>query len=102
LLIFYRAKCKHLEKHNIDKFMRFIYMGKALIDYCTEGDVENFKRLFIESDDKELMYWHMQKCFKAALRAKQLKMIEFMIEDLDMPLNHEAFDGTLNTFIWMC
>ena len=77
-------------------------MGKALIDYCTEGDVENFKRLFIESDDKELMYWHMQKCFKAALRAKQLKMIEFMIEDLDMPLNHEAFDGTLNTFIWMC
>ena len=45
-------------------------MGKALIDYCTEGDLENFKRLFIESDDKELMYWHMTKCFKAALRAR--------------------------------
>ena len=73
-----------------------------MIDYAAEGDLVNFKRLFAESKDKELMYWHMTKCFKAALRAKQLKMIEFMIEDLDMPLNHEAFDGLLPTFVFMC
>lgn len=40
------SKVKYLEKHNKDKFFRFIYMGKAMIDYATEGDLENFKRLF--------------------------------------------------------
>ena len=29
-------------------------------------------------------------------------MIEFIIEDLDMPLNHEAFDGLLHTYLFMC
>lgn len=41
------SKVKFLEKHNRDKFMRFIHMGKAMIDYATEGDLENFKRLFV-------------------------------------------------------
>ena len=50
--------------------MRFVYMGKAMIDYAAAGDVDNFKRLFSESDDIELMYWHMVKSFKAALRNK--------------------------------
>jgi succinate dehydrogenase flavin-adding protein (antitoxin of CptAB toxin-antitoxin module) len=45
-------------------------MGKAMIDYATEGDLKNFKRLFQESDDKELMYWHVQKGFKAAVKNK--------------------------------
>ena len=53
------AKCKNLEKYNMDKFFRFIHMGKAMIDYATEGDIKNFKRLFMDSDDKELMYWHV-------------------------------------------
>ena len=48
------------------------------------------------------MYWHLTKCFKAALKQKNLKMIEFMIEDLDMPLNHEAFDGLLHIFVFSC
>ena len=29
-------------------------------------------------------------------------MIELLIEDLDMPLNHEAFDGYLFTYFFMC
>ena len=41
-----------------------------MIDYSAAGDVANFKRLFTDSDDKELMYWHMTKSFKAALRNK--------------------------------
>jgi glycine cleavage system protein P-like pyridoxal-binding family len=48
------AKCKMLEKYDLDKFVRFIYMGKAMIDYATEGDLENFKRLFAEADVKEI------------------------------------------------
>ena len=48
-----------LEKYDLDKFVRFIYMGKAMIDYAAEGDLENFKRLFAEADVKEIMYWHI-------------------------------------------
>ena len=53
------AKCSQLEKYDLDKFVRFIYMGKAMLDYAIEGDLENFKRLFAEADDKELMFWHV-------------------------------------------
>ena len=71
-------KVKFLEKHNRDKFMRFIYMGKAMIDYATEGDLENFKRLFVESESLEIMFWHVSKGFKAAVRAQKLNIIEFI------------------------
>ena len=93
-------KCKQLEKHNMDKFCRFIYMGKAMIDYATDGDLENFKRLFVESDDKEIMFWHVAKSFRAAVKHKKLNIIEFIIEDLDLPLDHEAFKGMLHLFIF--
>ena len=98
----YRAKAKNLELHNKEKFIRFISMGKTMIDYCNADDLPNFKRLFVNADDKELMYWHLTKCFKAALKAKNIKFIEFMIEDCDMPLNHEAFDGLLAFFVFSC
>lgn len=95
------AKCSQLEKYDLDKFTRFIYMGKAMLDYANDGDLDNFKRLFVEADDKELMFWHVQKAFKATVKAKKLKMIEFIIEDLDLPLgNHEAFTGMLHMFIY--
>ena len=91
-----------LEKYDLDKFVRFIYMGKAMIDYATEGDLENFKRLFAEADVKEIMYWHIQKSLKAAVKSKQLLIIEFIIEDLDTPLHHEAFEGFLHNFLFFC
>jgi hypothetical protein len=75
-------------------------MGKAMIDYTKSGDLKNFKRLFIEADDKELMFWHVSKCFKVALKEKIMNMIEFMIEDLDLPLYHEAFEGMLHLFLF--
>merc|ERR1712227_94927 len=95
-------KARWLEKHNRDKFMRFIYMGKAMIDYANEGDLKNFKRLFVESDNYELMYWHVSKGFKAAVKAKKLNIIEFIIEELDMPMNNEAFQGYLHAFLFAC
>lgn len=101
-MIKFRHKAKNLEVYNKNKFINFLASGKKLIDYCNEGDLDNFKKIFVNADDKELMYWHLTKCFKAALKQKNLKMIEFMIEDLDMPLNHEAFDGLLHIFVFSC
>ena len=49
------------------------------------------------------MFWHVQKAFKAVVKAKKLKFIEFIIEDLDLPLgDHEAFGGMLHMFIFQC
>jgi hypothetical protein len=97
------AKCTQLERYNLNKFTRFIYMGKAMLDYAKDDDLDSFKRLFAEADDKELMFWHVQKAFKAVVKAKKLKFIEFIIEDLDLPLgDHEAFGGMLHMFIFQC
>jgi hypothetical protein len=75
-------------------------MGKQMIDFATDGNLEEFKRLFVEADDKEIMFWHVAKSFKAAVKFKQLNIIEFIIEDLDLPLAHEAFDGMIHMFIF--
>jgi hypothetical protein len=40
------GKMKYMEANNMPQFIRFIHMGKAMIDYCTEGDLDNFKRVF--------------------------------------------------------
>ena len=34
------------------------------------------------------------------MKGKIMNMIEFMIEDLDMPLHHEAFSGMLHIFLF--
>ena len=76
-------------------------MGKNLIDYATSGDLENFKRTFVAADDKEILFWHITKSFKASVKARHLLLIEFMIEDLDLPLgNQEAFEGMLQMFVY--
>ena len=83
-------------------FMQFVAMGSVMIDLATKGDVETFKRLFVEAVDKEIMFWHITKAFKAAVKHKKLQVIEFIVEDLDTPLNHEAFEGMLHFFIFAC
>jgi hypothetical protein len=67
-MIKFRHKAKNLEVYNKNKFINFLASGKKLIDYCNEGDLDNFKKIFVNADDKELMYWHLTKCFKAALK----------------------------------
>jgi len=96
------TKCKNLEQYNKDMFMAFIQMGSVMIDLATKGDLPTFKRLFAEAMDKEIMFWHITKAFKAAVKHKQLLIIEFIVEDLDTPLNHEAFEGMLHFFIFQC
>ena len=71
-------------------------------DAVMNDNLEELKKLFAQAPDKEILYWHMVKCFKTAYREKKVQFLEFIIEDLDMPLNHEAFDGFLHTFIFFC
>ena len=73
-----------------------------MIDNASRGDLEGFKRLFFESDDFELMYWHVTKAFKEALKQKHLNLIAFMIVDLKLSLNHETFDKVLHLFLFGC
>jgi succinate dehydrogenase flavin-adding protein (antitoxin of CptAB toxin-antitoxin module) len=66
-------------------------MGKAMIDYADRGDLENFQRLLLDSNDRELMFWHVSKGFKAAVKNRHINLIEYIINDLGMSLDHEAF-----------
>jgi hypothetical protein len=82
--------------------MKFILLGKHMIDAVTRDDLKEFRRLFSCADDKSLLYWHMVKCFKQCYRDKKLEFLSFIIDEVDMPLNHEAFDGFLHSFIFFC
>lgn len=64
------AKCKNLERYNKDLFMQFIGMGSTLVDLATRGEYEQFKQLFVQAVDKEMMFWHITKAFKAAVKHK--------------------------------
>ena len=48
------------------------------------------------------MFWHVSKSFKAAVKSQRLNIVEFIIEDLDMPMNNDAFQGYLHTFLFAC
>eukprot|EP00347_Sterkiella_histriomuscorum_P010696 403375277 len=95
-------KAKKLEKTNIDSFFRFVCMGKAMIDYAERGDLVNFKRLLDDSEDKELMYWHVTKGFKAAVKNRRVEIIEYVINELELSLNHETFQKYLHLYLFGC
>ena len=46
------------------------------------------------------MYWHVTKALKAAIKNQQLEIIDFIIDEMDTPLDHDAFDGYLHLFIF--
>lgn len=48
------------------------------------------------------MYWHMVKSLKAAVKEQNIEIVAFILEDLDMPLKHEAFDRYLHAFLFSC
>ena len=77
-------------------------MGKSLVEYAGKGDLYNFRRLFLECPDYDMMYWHVQRAFKAAVKERQLNVIEYIIDELQMSLKHEAFDKFLHIFIFNC
>lgn len=73
-----------------------------MIDAVNKDDVQELSRLFTTADDKQILYWHMIKCFKYAFSKDKVEVLEFIIDKVDMPLNHEAFDGFLFGFIYSC
>ena len=77
-------------------------MGKAMIDYAARGDLLNFQRLLSEADDHELMYWHVTKSLKAAVKEKHVNIVRFIIDELLLSLDHEAFKGYIHLFLFGC
>ena len=97
---YFRAKCKQLETYNKELFIAFLQSGKTLVDAASEGDLDAFKKTFANAVDKEIMYWHVTKAMKAAIKHRQLEVIDFIVEEMDTPLDHDAFDGLLHVFVF--
>ena len=49
-----------------------------------------------------MMYWHVQRAFKEAVKYKSLQVVEHIIEDLDLDLRHESFKNLLHMFLFTC
>ena len=89
-----------LQQESMDKFFRFLCMGKSLTEYASKNDLHNFRRLFFESDDYEIMFWHITKAFKAALKERSFDVLDFLINDLLLCIDHDAFRGVIHIFLY--
>ena len=71
-----------------------------MITHAQNNDIDPFMKLFSEYEDKELMYWHVQKAFKTAVKYESLKIIEYIIEDLKLDLKHQCFQDMAHILIF--
>ena len=98
-----RERAKVLEEDDMDRFYKFICMGKSLIEYAAQGDIGNFARLVDESEERDLMFWHVTKALKAAVKNKHADVTRYIVDEpLFVSLNHEAFQKMLHLFLFCC
>jgi hypothetical protein len=90
-----------MEQNDKKNFMRFMLLGRALVDMANENHLDGFKEVFERSGIYgDLMYWHVQKAFKEVIRQKHLQMIEYFVDTLEMSLNEDSFYGYLHPVIF--
>lgn len=51
---------------------------------------------------QNLMFWHIQKALKEAIKYRQLFIIEYIIMELELRLNHACFFGFFHMFLFSC
>ena len=80
--------------------------GKALIEYAEVDDLDGFQEVFAyiveERALRNMIFWHVQRAFKIAIRNKSMLIIEHLVEDLDLDLSHECFKDTFHMFLYTC
>ncbi len=92
-----------LEEEDLERFYKFICLGKSLIEYASTGDIGNFARLVDESEERDLMFWHVTKALKAAVKNKHVDVTRYIVDEpLFVSLNHEAFQKYLHLFLFGC
>jgi len=84
-------------------FLKFMARGRAMLECAQENDLEAFQKIFNESKDMHnIMFWHVQKAFKEAVKYRSLKIISHIVEDLDIDLKHDSFQGFFHIFLFSC
>jgi hypothetical protein len=98
-----RERAKVLEEEDLERFYKFICLGKSLIEYASQGDIGNFARLVDQSEERDLMFWHVTKALKAAVKNKHVDVTRYIVDEpLFVSLNHEAFQKYLHLFLFGC
>lgn len=97
---------KKFEKSDVQGFLRFMARGKAMIEYAEQDDLDGFQKIFAtvveERALRNMIFWHVQRAFKLALRNKSMLVIEHIVEDLDLDLSHECFKEVFHMFLYTC
>lgn len=92
-----------MEQNDPKQFKKLMAFGGALVDCAEDGDAEGFKQVFEQASQfGDLMFWHTQKSLRVAVQRKHLFVIEFLIDDLEMSLRNQCFEGFLHSFIRQC
>jgi len=94
---------ENLSKDDPEQFAKLMSYGKRLQEYTQRGDIDKFHELFCQYEgEKNLLYWHIVKCFKTSLKNKDDGFVDYFLTSLRVDMKHEAFDFILQFFIWNC
>jgi hypothetical protein len=84
------------------EFKKIMETGRDLIKCAEENDVAGYHSKFLESSNKNLLFWHTSKGFKKALDLFHKEMVDYMLNTLQIDLSHESFKYILHFFINRC
>lgn len=89
-----------MESADRPAFMKFMARGRSMLQCAIEGDLDGFQKLFTEEPKlQNLMFWHIQRAFKEAVKYRRLFIVEYIVEELGIKLNHDCFQGYFHRVI---
>ena len=51
---------------------------------------------------QNLMFWHIQRAFKEAIKNRKHFIVEYIVEELDIKLSHDCFYGYFHRVLKSC
>jgi hypothetical protein len=80
--------------------------GRAMIKNAEQDDLDGFQKIFAtvveERALRNLIFWHVQRAFKLAIRNKSMLIIKHLVEDLGLDLSHKCFKEMFHMFLYTC
>ena len=51
---------------------------------------------------QNLMFWHITKAFKEAVKHRHLLLLEYFVDDLGIDIKHDSFRDLFHMFLFSC
>jgi len=95
-----REEFKQLENLNPTKLKEISEKGKNILLYTSQSKTEKILEIINSTEHQNLLFWYCTKALKLSLDQCLYKSAKFLIEDLNIDINHEEFQFIVHKYIW--